>query len=71
MDELSKNVWPDMLDAMEEYAQQQVKSRIRFSIDEHGGEMNVIELDLDDANELSQMIEMLIEKLEEFEKGKL
>lgn len=48
-----------------------VTSRIRFSIDEHGGELNVIELDLDDANELSQMIEMLIEKLEEFEKGKL
>ena len=48
-----------------------VTSRIRFSIDEHGGEMNVIELDLDDANELSQMIEMLIERLEEFEKRKL
>lgn len=46
-------------------------SRIRFSIDEHGGEMNVIELDLDDANELSEMIGMLIQKIEEFEKGKL
>ena len=46
-------------------------SRIRFNIDEHGGEINVIELDLDQANELSQMIGMLIEKIEEVEKGRL
>ena len=46
-------------------------SRIRFSIDEHGGEMNVIELDLDQANELSEMIGMLIQKIEEVEKGRL
>lgn len=26
MDELSENIWPDMLDAMEEYKQQEVKS---------------------------------------------
>lgn len=45
-------------------------SRIRFSIDEHGGEINVIELSLDDAEELSQMIGMLIEKIEEVEKGR-
>ena len=48
-----------------------VRGTIQFNIDEYGGQLNIVELDLDDANELSQMIEMLIEKLEEFEKSKL